>query len=219
MDELICMTPEQIRAEYWTHSIIDGKVIWKNSNAQKYFQSQGIEWKDYMRHIGVGATTAACGRCGKPDLSFTAEKRSEFVDLVRRLHSGNGRCPECWEKDQQEAELRRQEVDAQAEIERQQEAEEREREAEEQKSRLAAKRRALELKHGALLTDVICPECSDGYLVVRMTSDGSRLFAGCSCFNSYRNSCRYAQPLAPEEREKYLDVFRKRLGIGVKEAL
>jgi hypothetical protein len=61
------------------------------------------------------------------------------------------------------------------------------------------------------MTGEICPECQDGYLIIRLNSTLMKPFASCSRFNPHKYSCKYAQSIAPEYYEEYLDIFRARL--------
>jgi hypothetical protein len=191
------MTPEEICTAYWAGKIVARKIVWGYPSIATFFAERGMEMSQVYPLVGNGVIHAACGGCGKEDLSFTARSRTGLVKLAKEVLNGQGRCKECSEKEQT-ARVAAEKAAADAA-------------AAEKAAELEVYRKSLVLKHGVLMTDAICPECMDGFLVVRLNSTAMKPFLSCSRFNPHRWTCTHTQSLAPEFHEDYLEIFRARL--------
>jgi hypothetical protein len=192
------MTTDEMVDAYWACSRVDNKVVFTNANISEFFKERGLKMKDVLPHIGKITFTGACGTCEKDGLVFSASSRSDLLRATHNVWSNNGGiCNEC--SDKKAAEKAAAEKLAA------------EQEAAEKAAALEVYRKSLGLKHGLLLTDVLCPKCSDGWLVVKLNSTAMRPFLSCSRFTPYRYSCDYTQSLALELHENYMPVFRARL--------
>lgn len=190
------MTPEEISGHYWSGKIIDDTIVWTHPNITVFFDEHGLKMDQVTPFIGSIEFKGRCGTCGKEGLPFAATSRSKIVALYKRVQAGNGRCTECFDKEQEQAVLA-------AKLAA-------EKVAAEKAAELETYRKSLVLKHGVLMTGELCPEC-DGFLIARLNSTSMKPFLSCSRFNPYRWSCDYTQSLAPEFHDQFMPIFRARL--------
>lgn len=195
--------PHELVTAYWANDIVDGKFVWTHPNATKLFGEHGLVLRDC--EITPAKYTAPCSRC-RDSFPVEVASRSAVAAIKRSIGWGYWRCPACEVLIQQEREAQRQ----QDRIARQ---EQEQREREEARTRRESRRESMALKHGPLFTGEYCPECDDGWLIVRLNSTAMKPFLSCSSYNPYRSGCTYTQSLAPEHHAKYLRIFAERLAV------
>jgi hypothetical protein len=193
------MTPEEIKTHYWEGKIDGDKIRWTHSNASEFFRKHGIEMNDVYPHVESATLRGPCGTCDAKT-AYDVTTRSKAVAILQSLNSGGGRCHECYAKEKADIAVKKA-AEAKAFAER----------AAQKVVELETYRRSLELKHGIMLTNALCPSCEDGFLIVRLNANMMSPFLSCSRYNPYRNTCRHSQPLAMEFWEKYMLIFRERM--------
>jgi hypothetical protein len=202
------MAAETIHREYWAHEICNRKIIWKHPSVAVFFKAHGLKMSEVLAAKGDDELDAACAKCGKP-CTFNCISRTDMVQVARSVLNGGARCRECYKAGQVAAALAAKQAAEEAAV----------REAQwraEKIAQLQKKRGAVALREGKLFTGEICPQCLDGFLIVRLSSTTQKPFLGCSSFNPHKYStCRYTQPLAPDLQEPYLEIFRQRLNAPV----
>ena len=193
------------RREYWKGSIENNSIVWAHSNITTFFADYSLVLAHVLSFVGSCEFKGHCGTCGKKDLPFSATSRTAFAEKVNNvLERNTGICPECSAAKQVEQAKAAKAAAEQALIAQQQALAQKE-------QGLATYRQSLELKHGALMTGLICPECEDGFLIIRLNSTQMKPFSSCSRFNPHKYSCKYATSIAPEHHEEYLKLFEQRL--------
>jgi hypothetical protein len=203
------MTDSEIRTAYWAHEMGPTGMVWGHRNIIKYLGEHGVSVTQMRAAITEETFTAPCGACGVEAVLFGTKNRTALLQAVEDV--GLLRCKNCREKERAEQALAEQRW-------RETEVIEHNRRVAEKLARRESRRGAVALRYGELFTGEPCPECMDGYLVIKLSS-ASTIFVGCSSWNPHKStSCHFMQSLAPELRKQYLDVFRRRLdGVFVPE--